>query len=37
MAQTVLVSRECCQVARAMPFSSGLGLRKRVMICLSSS
>jgi hypothetical protein len=31
MAQTVLVSRECCQVARAMPLSSGLGLWVRGM------
>src|SRR4030095_5464676 len=37
MAQMVLVSRECCQVARAIALSSGLGLRKWVMICLSSS
>ncbi len=36
-AQTVLVSRECCQAARAMSLSSGLGLRKWVMICLSLS
>ena len=36
-AQTVLVSRERCQVARGVSDSSGLGLRKWVMICLSSS
>src|SRR5882724_1391570 len=34
-AQTVLVSRECCHVARGMPLSNGLGLRKWVMTCLS--
>src|SRR5215467_1221059 len=34
LAQTALVSFECCQVARGMPSSSGLGLRKCVMICL---
>ena len=34
MAQMVLVSRECCQVARGRSSSSGLGLRKWVMICL---
>jgi hypothetical protein len=32
-AQRVLVSFECCQVARGVPLSSGLGLRKWVMIC----
>ena len=37
MAQTALVSRECCHVARGVSFSSGLGLRKWVMICFSSS
>jgi hypothetical protein len=37
MAHTVLVSRECCQVARGVPDSSGLGLRKWVMRCLSWS
>jgi len=37
MAQTVLVSRECCHVARVVPFSNGLGLKKWVMICFSSS
>ena len=31
-AQTVLVSFECCQGARAVPLSNGLGLRKWVMI-----
>src|SRR5919197_3062701 len=36
-AQTVLVSNESCQVARAVPLSSGLGLRKWVMICWSST
>src|SRR5262245_31679884 len=36
-AQMALVSRECCHVARGVPFSSGLGLRKWVMTCLSSS
>ena len=30
------MSRECCPVARGVPFSSGLGLGKWVMICLSS-
>ena len=43
--QTVLVSRECCHVARIGPsplrwlvlVSNGLGLKKWVMICLSSS
>src|SRR4029434_356442 len=34
MAQTALVSFECCQVARGMSLSAGLGLRKCVMICL---
>src|SRR3982074_13396 len=37
LAQTVLVSCECCHVARGMPLSNGLGLRKWVMICLSCS
>ena len=36
-AQTALVSRECCHVARGMLPSSGLGLRKWVMTCLSWS
>src|SRR5262245_18270016 len=36
-AQTVLVSCECCQVTRGVPLSSGLGLRKWVMTCPSSS
>src|SRR5215468_9123670 len=31
--QTVLVSRECCQVARMTPFSNGLGLKKWVVTC----
>ena len=35
-APTALVFRECCQVAYAMPLSSGLGLRKRVMTGLES-
>ena len=30
-AQIALVSRECCQVARRVPFSAGFGLRKRAM------
>jgi len=34
MAQTALVSFECCQVARGVPLSDGLGLRKWAMICL---
>ena len=34
-AQTVLVSRECCHVARTVPFSYGLGLKKWVVICLA--
>src|SRR5262249_52847287 len=35
--QTVLVSRECCQVARMTPFSIGLGLKKWVVTCFNSS
>src|SRR5262245_26689833 len=36
--QTVLVSRECCQAGRATaPFSSGFGLKKRVVTCWTSS
>jgi len=44
--QTVLVSRECCHVTRTGPtattagfvlFSNGLGLKKWVMSCFSSS
>src|SRR4029077_1213827 len=44
-AQTVLLSLECCQVARIAPgaitaglvlFSNGLGLKKWVMICRSA-
>src|SRR5215470_10265883 len=31
--QTVLVSREFCQVARMTPFSNGLGLKKWVVTC----
>src|SRR5262245_54180758 len=31
---TMLESRECCHVARMVPFSSGLGLKKWVMTCL---
>src|SRR5437763_12238674 len=46
LAQTVLVSRECCHVARIVPtattagfvlFSNGLGLKKWVVSCFSSS
>jgi Copper binding proteins, plastocyanin/azurin family len=36
LAQMVLVSRESCQVARTVPLSSGLGLKKCVMISLSA-
>src|SRR5882724_1494961 len=32
-AQTALVSSEFCHVARGVPLSDGLGLRKCVMIC----
>src|SRR5207302_11436636 len=44
--QTVLVSRECCHVARIVPaattagfvlFSNGLGLKKWVVTCFPSS
>src|SRR5262245_4946596 len=35
--QTVLVSRECCQVARTMSPSKGLGLKKWVVTCSSRS
>ena len=35
-AQTVLVSWECCHVARGVPLSIGLGLRKWVMTWWSS-
>src|SRR5262245_45971789 len=31
--QTVLVSLECCQVARTVPPSKGLGLKKWVVTC----
>ena len=31
--QTALVSKELCQVGRDTPFSTGLELRKWVMIC----
>lgn len=34
-AQTVLLSLESCHVARGVPPSAGLGLRKCVRICLS--
>jgi len=34
VAQTLLVSRECCHVERGMPLSNGLALRKWVRICL---
>ena len=38
LAQTVLVSCESCHVARiGVPSSSGLGLKKWVMICFSLS
>ena len=36
-AQTALVSRESCHVARTVPPSSGLGLKKWVVSCLSRS
>src|SRR4030095_2510019 len=35
--QTVLVSRECCHVARIVPFSNGLGLKKWVVTGFSWS
>jgi hypothetical protein len=35
--QTMLVSRESCHVARIVPFSAGLGLKKWVVTCLSLS
>src|SRR5580765_2753479 len=35
--QTMLVSRECCHVARIVPFSDGLGLKKWVVTGLSWS
>src|SRR4029453_7714885 len=35
--QTVLVSRECCHVARIVPFSDGLGLKKWVVTAFSWS
>src|SRR5436190_24346549 len=31
---TALVSRECCHVARMVPFSIGFGLKKCVVSCL---
>src|SRR5438874_11157789 len=37
IAQTVLVSLECCQVGRGISLSNGLALRKWVMICRLSS
>ena len=33
----MLVSRESCHVARIVPFSAGLGLKKWVVTCLSLS
>src|SRR5262249_30020625 len=35
--QTVLESFECCHVARIVPCSTGLGLKKWVVTCLSLS
>src|SRR5215510_8074388 len=35
--QTVLVSLECCQVARMTLFSNGLGLKKWVVTCFNRS